>query len=99
MTDRRELYRSPNGDVWFLMRDPANEKAFVVHEANPASGGQTSRLEVGTFICPGAEGPEHQALLRLIGSLVNVPPATYPDRKPATAPGMSVEDLNASNDE
>jgi hypothetical protein len=41
VTDSRELYRSPNGDVWFLARDAANGKAFVIHEANPASGGQT----------------------------------------------------------
>jgi hypothetical protein len=81
MTDRRELYRSPSGDVWFLMRDPANGKAFVLHEANPASGGQTSRLEVGAFLCPGAEGPEHQALLRLIGSLFDLDPPSYPARR------------------
>src|SRR5438132_2785476 len=24
MTDRRELYRSPNGDCWFLVRDPTS---------------------------------------------------------------------------
>jgi hypothetical protein len=78
VTDSRELYRSPNGDVWFLARDPANGKAFVIHEANPASGGQTSRVEIGAFLKPGAEGPEHQALLRLIGSLIDVPAPSYP---------------------
>jgi len=70
--DRRELYRSPNGDAWFLVRDPADGKAFVVHEANLPSGGQVSQIEIGAFLQSGA-GPEHQALLRLIGTLVDVP--------------------------
>jgi hypothetical protein len=73
VTERRELYRSPNGDCWFLARDPANDKACVIHEPNRASGGQTSRMEIGAFLRSGEEGPEHQALLRLIGSLVDVP--------------------------
>jgi hypothetical protein len=80
VTDRRELYRSPNGDVWFLARDSANGKAFVMHEPNQASGGQASRVEIGAFLRSDAEGPEHQALLRLIGSLVDMPPTPYPDR-------------------
>ena len=41
MSERRELYRSPNGDSWFLGREPENG---------------------------------HVALLRLIGTLVEVPP-------------------------
>jgi hypothetical protein len=68
--DRRELYRSSNGDVWFLARDPANQNAFVVHEPNSASGGQPSRIEVGAFLREDAYGLEHQALLRLTGTLV-----------------------------
>jgi hypothetical protein len=71
VSDRRELYRSANGDAWFLARDAADDKAFVIHEPNQGSGGQTSRLEIGVFLRPGAEGPEHQALLRLIASLVH----------------------------
>jgi len=66
---RVELYRSPNGDSWFLARDPANQQAFVVHEPNRPSGGQASQIEIGTFLRLGG-GPEHQALLRLIGTLV-----------------------------
>ena len=69
----------------------------MIHEANPASGGQTSRVEIGAFLKPGAEGPEHQALLRLIGSLVDV---LAPSKSKAKGRGgLSVEDLNASNDE
>jgi hypothetical protein len=93
MTDRKELYRSPNGDVWFLEQDPANGKAFVVHEPNTASGGQRSRLEIGAFLRSDAEGPEHQALLRLIGSLVDRPP------QPIGSGSIAADDLNASNDE
>jgi hypothetical protein len=80
VTDRRELYRSPNGDSWFLARDPANRKAFVIHEPNRASGGEPSRVEIGAFLRSDAEGPEHQALLRLIGSLLELAPASYPVR-------------------
>jgi hypothetical protein len=74
MADTRELYRSPNGDRWLLARDPANDKAFVIHQPNAPSGGEQSRQEVGEFLRAGAGGPEHQALLRLIATLVDVPP-------------------------
>ena len=73
MPDNRELYRSPNGDCWFLASDPANGKAFVTHEPNLPSGGKTSRIEIGAFLRSDAEGPEHQALLRLIGTLIDAP--------------------------
>jgi hypothetical protein len=69
MSERRELYRSPNGDAWFLAREPTDGRAFIVHQPNSPSGGRLSHIE---------EGPEHQALLRLIGTLVEVPP--YADR-------------------
>jgi hypothetical protein len=41
----------------------------VRHEPNLPSGGKTSVVEVGEFLSRG-HGPEQQALLRLIGSLV-----------------------------
>src|SRR4051795_1030160 len=34
-----QLYRSPNGDTWFLARDPMTGLAFVRHQANASSGG------------------------------------------------------------
>jgi len=34
----RQLYRSPNGDAWFLARDPETGLAFVQHQANASSG-------------------------------------------------------------
>lgn len=78
MTERRELYRSPNGDTWFLGREPESGRAFVIHQPNAPSGGRLSHIELGAFLRESAGGPEHQALLRLIGTLVDVPP--YGDR-------------------
>lgn len=73
MTDRRELYRSPNGDAWFLGRDPADGRAVIIHEANRPSGGQISCIDLAKFLGFG-DGPEQQALLRLIATLVDEPP-------------------------
>jgi len=68
----RELYRSaPNGDRWSLVREPQSGQVFVEHEPNVSSGGKPSRVEVGDFLARGADGPEHQALLRLIGTLID----------------------------
>lgn len=74
MPDRRELYRSPNGDSWFLGREPSNGNAFIIHQPNAPSGGRLSHLELGEFLRHERHGPERQALLRLIGTLVDVPP-------------------------
>ncbi len=71
---RRELYRSaPNGDRWSLVREPASERVFIEHEPNASSGGQTTHIEIGDFLVRGGHGAEHQALLRLIGTLVEEP--------------------------
>jgi len=37
------------------------------------SGGRLSHIELGAFLSSG-NGPEHQALFRLIATLVDVPP-------------------------
>jgi hypothetical protein len=73
MSERHELYRSPNGDCWFLSREPENGHAFVIHQPNAPSGGHLSHIELGEFL-RSEKGPEQQALLRLIGSLVELPP-------------------------
>jgi len=71
---RRELYRSaPNGDRWSLVREPASGRVFIEHEPNASSGGQTAHIEIGDFLVRGGRGAEHQALLRLIGTLVEEP--------------------------
>jgi hypothetical protein len=74
MADTRELYRSANGDAWFLAREPTDGRAFIIHQPNAPSGGRVSHIELATFLSSKASGPEHQALLRLIGTLVEVSP-------------------------
>jgi hypothetical protein len=73
MLERRELYRSPNGDSWFLGREPTNGRAFIIHQPNAPSGGKLSHIELSDFLRQG-NAPEQQALLRFIGTLVDVPP-------------------------
>jgi len=68
--ETRELYRSPNGDRWCLAREPGHGKPFVLHEPNLPSGGRSARIELAVFLARG-DGPEQQALLRLIGGLVD----------------------------
>jgi hypothetical protein len=67
--EERELYSSSNGDRWYLAREPRSGRVFIRHEPNSASGGDTSLLEISQFLSQGF-GPEHQELLRLIGTLV-----------------------------
>jgi hypothetical protein len=74
-TDRKltmpqiELYRSSSGDCWSLCKNESG-KVYVVHEPNEASGGKQSIVDVRSFLAKG-DGPEQQALLQLIGSLVD----------------------------
>jgi hypothetical protein len=68
--ETRELYSSPNGDRWFLCRDPATGNIFVRHEPNLPSGGRPSNIDIGAFLSRGPRNPEHQALLHLIGTLI-----------------------------
>jgi hypothetical protein len=66
----REIYSSPNGDRWLLAYDSASGRVFIRHEANAPSGGQVTDSEIGAFLTRGPRNPEHQALLRLIATLV-----------------------------
>ena len=43
--EKRELYRSSNGDRWFLAREPETGRLFVGHEANIPSGGQVTDID------------------------------------------------------
>ena len=72
--ERREVYSSPNGDRWFLARDPETGRVFIRHEANIPSGGQVTDIDLGEFLSGGQRNPEHQALLLLIGTLVEEVP-------------------------
>jgi hypothetical protein len=67
---KRELYSSPNGDKWFLSVTPDTGIVFIRHEANVPSGGHVTEMDIGTFLSGGPRNPEHQALLHLIGTLV-----------------------------
>jgi hypothetical protein len=46
----------------------------VIHQPNGSSGGRLSHIDLGEFLNAETKGPEHQALLRLIGTLLDVPP-------------------------
>ena len=67
--ESRKLYRSPNGDRWYLVREAHSGRPIVLHEPNTPSGGATSMISIPDFLALG-HGPEQQELLRLIGTLV-----------------------------
>jgi hypothetical protein len=70
----RLIYESSNGDAWYLIRMKRTEAVFVRHEPNGPSGGKAKLIPVGEFLAQG-KGPEHQELLRLVGTLVDqIPP-------------------------
>jgi hypothetical protein len=66
LTDAQLLYKSRNGDSWCLTQDPTSGAPAVMHRPNPQSGGQVSYIEIDKFLREGANGPEHQALRRLM---------------------------------
>lgn len=78
MSNRREHYRRSNGDCWYLGREPTDGRAFIIHQPDSPSGGRLSHIERGAFLSDGTGKPGQQAVLRLIGTLVDVPP--YADR-------------------
>src|SRR5438105_681451 len=79
--ETRQLYRSPNGDSWFLARDPETGSAFVRHQANAPSGGQVTDIELGVFL-RGRGSPDPEALLRLIGASILNPRGAEADDEP-----------------
>jgi len=46
----------------------------IRHEANVPSGGTRTDIDIGEFLSSGQRNPEHQTLLRLIGTLVENKP-------------------------
>ena len=66
----RQLYRSSSGDVWLLGRDPDSGRVMVVHRANPASGGNVEDVEIDVLGPKRRHTAEAQALVQLIGTLV-----------------------------
>ena len=61
-----EIYKSSNGDGWFLCKNESGH-VYVVHEPSKASGGNF--LGLGDFLSSATIGPEHEALLQMIGAL------------------------------
>jgi hypothetical protein len=51
--------------------DNGDGRGFVLHKANVSSGGSVTKIDLGDFLGRGKTGSEHQALARLIGSLVD----------------------------
>ena len=66
----KKLYASPNGDRWYLGYYPDSERVVVRHVPNAPSGGEPSNIELGDFLRRPGNPPEQQALVRLIGGLV-----------------------------
>src|SRR4051812_30193497 len=61
----QELYRSSNGDCWYLVREPGSERMFVRHQPNRASGGCSSLISIEDFLAEG-HTPQQEALWCLI---------------------------------
>ncbi len=76
-----ELYASPNGDRWYLARYAESGRVFVQHVPNVPSGGQPSNIELADFLSRGGNAPEHQALVRLIGTLLGESMPTGPENE------------------
>jgi hypothetical protein len=60
----RLIHESSNGDAWYLTQDPATGLRAIKHVSE--SGGHISYLEFESFLAGEANGPEHQALRRLM---------------------------------
>jgi hypothetical protein len=79
-----QLYRSPNGDTWFLACNSTTGLAVVKHQGNASSGGQVTDIEIATFLS-GPPHPQQQALLRVIGASIGDPQGTaVEDEQPST---------------
>jgi hypothetical protein len=68
---RRLLYRSSNGDTWLLLKDGAGEIA-VEHQPAIESGGESSVVDICEFLQARPRGPQHDELLRLLGTLIGM---------------------------
>lgn len=76
----RTLYTSANGDSWSLCRN-RNGEVVVCHQPNSSSGREPIEIDLSTFLAKANQRPQHQALRRLIGELIesSSPQAEYDD--------------------
>jgi hypothetical protein len=92
---------SSNGDCWLLGRDPQSGFGYVLHEANRASGGARTRIEVGEFLAHRSLAPEHCALLSMIGGLASQQApeetGTLDGQSPARPHSMTIAGDSASD--
>jgi len=65
-----QIYTSSNGDDWFLCKNESGH-VYVVHQPGEASGGERTYIGLGDFLSSRNVGPEHEALLQMIGSLTD----------------------------
>jgi hypothetical protein len=70
MMSQRNVYVAANGDSWWLCR--GDDRVFVLHEGSLASGGKANKFELSEFFSSATPGPEHQALIQLIGRLAEL---------------------------
>jgi hypothetical protein len=80
LSDLREFYASSNGDRWLLGRRAGTREAYVVHQANVPSGGARTDLDLDAFLGRAPGSPQRDALLHLIGTLVDEDCAANPQR-------------------
>ena len=77
-----EIYKSASGDGWFLCRNEMGTYMSCM-KSNEASRGKVSAVGIGEFLSQEKVSPEHDTLLRLVGSLVDLSiwtPAQSPSR-------------------
>jgi hypothetical protein len=67
------IYKSANGDQWYLLQEADSKRMLVRHRPNRASGGRPSVMELNDFLSEG-HGPQHEALLRLLEDIGYLPP-------------------------
>ena len=65
----RTLYTSPKGDTWSLCRN-RNGEVVITNQPDPAAGSEPSEVDLSSFLAKGNQRPEHQALRKLIGDLI-----------------------------
>lgn len=89
---RTSIHQGTNDDRWFLCVGDDPTDVFVFHEPNGPSGGKPYRIELSAFLASGDGSPERLALLRMVGSLVElVHPAPPPSPRGPEAGAAGAE--------
>ena len=86
---RTLIHAGTNDDRWFLCRGDDAADIFVFHEPNGPSGEGPSRIELKAFLGSGSGSPERLALLRMIGSLIEIGHAASPPFTRGPEPGAA----------